>query len=383
MKHALLSASGAKRWMECPPSARLEEPYPDSTSEYAKEGTAAHTYAELKLGRIIGTVKNKEVKNFEKNNEYYSKSMTDYIETYTDLVMEKHAEAQTRSKDAILMLEQRLDFSRWVPEGFGTGDTVIISDGILEVIDLKYGKGVQVEAQNNPQLRLYGLGAWNIFRYLYDIKKVRTTICQPRLDNISTEELEVKELLEWAETQVEPKAKLAWDGNGEFKAGEHCRFCRARSTCRARAEANTELAKYDFKPAPELTKEEIADILAKIDELTSWAKDVKDHALEQAEKHGVKWPGWKLVEGRSRRTYTDEDKIAETLKKKRYRIKDIYKPKQLIGITAMQKLLGKKKMQELIGDYIVKPAGKPTLVPEDDKRPELSTADNAAEDFKK
>lgn len=383
MKHALLSASGAKRWMECPPSARLEEPYPDSTSEYAKEGTAAHTYAELKLGRIIGTVKNKEVKNFEKNNEYYSKSMTDYIETYTDLVMEKHAEAQTRSKDAILMLEQRLDFSRWVPEGFGTGDTVIISDGILEVIDLKYGKGVQVEAQNNPQLRLYGLGAWNIFRYLYDIKKVRTTICQPRLDNISTEELEVKELLEWAETQVEPKAKLAWDGNGEFKAGEHCRFCRARSTCRARAEANTELAKYDFKPAPELTKEEIADILAKIDELTSWAKDVKDHALEQAEKHGVKWPGWKLVEGRSKRTYTDEDKIAETLKKKRYRIKDIYKPKQLIGITAMQKLLGKKKMQELIGDYIVKPAGKPTLVPEDDKRPELSTADNAAEDFKK
>jgi hypothetical protein len=369
--------------MECPPSARLEEPYPDSTSEYAKEGTAAHTYAELKLGRIIGTVKNKEVKNFEKNNEYYSKSMTDYIETYTDLVMEKHAEAQTRSKDAILMLEQRLDFSRWVPEGFGTGDTVIISDGILEVIDLKYGKGVPVEAQNNPQLRLYGLGAWNIFRYLYDIKKVRTTICQPRLDNISTEELEVKELLEWAKTQVEPKAKLAWDGNGEFKAGKHCRFCRARSTCRARAEANTELAKYDFKPAPELTKEEIADILAKIDELANWAKDVKDHALEQAEKHGVKWPGWKLVEGRSRRTYTDEDKIAETLKKKRYRIKDIYKPKQLIGITAMQKLLGKKKMQELIGDYIVKPAGKPTLVPEDDKRPELSTADNAAEDFKK
>ncbi|MDW7668051.1 MAG: DUF2800 domain-containing protein [Bacillota bacterium] len=378
-KHAILSASGASRWLACPPSAKLEEELPDKTSVYAEEGTAAHTYAEIMLRTIIGGNDGGDIldaQQFEENNEYYSESMGDYINRYTDFVMEKYNEALSRSKDAKLMLEQRLDFSRWVPDGFGTGDTVIISDGILEIIDLKYGKGVQVESENNSQMKLYALGALNEYDFLYDINEVRMTIHQPRLDHVSTSSLKPEELMAWGNNTVQPIADMAIEGKGEFKAGDHCRFCKIRSTCRARAEKNLELATYEFKEPPTLSVDEIGKVLEKAAELKNWAKDIEKYALKEAEKKGTKFPGWKLVEGRSRRTYTDEDKIADVLKSKRYRVKDIYKPQQLIGITAMQKLLGKKKLGDLIGDYIVKPAGKPTLAPESDKRPELNLVED-------
>lgn len=373
--HAILSASGAKRWLTCPPSARLEEQYEDQPSEYAEEGTAAHALAEAHLGL------SKKALAKARKSEYYDQSMEDYVARYVDIVLERYAEAQARSKDAVLLLEQRLDFSEWVPEGFGTGDVVIIADGVLEVIDLKYGKGVQVDAEDNPQLRLYGLGAWQAWELMYDIRSVRMTIVQPRLDHVSTSEMITEDLLEWAEGYVKPRAALAWEGNGEYQAGDHCRFCKAKATCRTRAEANLALAAYDFRQGPELDQSEIADILGRIDDLVSWASDVKTYALEQAEKHGVKWPGWKLVAGRSIRKYVDPDQVAAALVAAGYDEALIYE-RSLLGITAMEKTVGKKAFAEILGDLVVKPEGKPTLAPENDKRPELNTAAQAAEDFK-
>ena len=373
--HAILSASGAKRWLTCPPSARLEEQYDDQTSEYAEEGTAAHALAEAHLGY------NEKIVAKARKSKYYDQAMEDYVARYVDIVLERYAEAQERSKDALLLLEQRLDFSEWVPEGFGTGDVVIISDGVLEVIDLKYGKGVQVEAEDNPQLRLYGLGAWQAWELVYDIRSVRMTIVHPRLDHVSTCEMVTEDLLEWADQYVKPRAALAWDGGGEYQAGDHCRFCKARATCRTRAEANLALAAYDFRQGPELDQSEIADILGRIDDLVSWAGDVKAYALEQAEKHGVKWPGWKLVAGRSNRKYADSDQVAAALVAAGYDEALIYE-RSLLGITAMEKTVGKKAFAEILGDLVVKPEGKPTLAPENDKRPELNTTAQAAEDFK-
>jgi len=279
------------------------------------------------------------------------------------------------TEGATVLLEQRLDFSPWVPEGFGTGDAVIITDNRLEIVDLKYGKGVPVSAECNPQLRLYALGAINEFGMLYDFKTVRTTIVQPRLDNISSEELAVEELLQWGET-VKPIAWQAFTGKGDFHAGDHCRFCRARYTCRARAEANLELAKYDFQEPEALTVEEIGEILYKAEELQQWVKDIKEYALIQAYQHGVKFPGWKVVEGRSVRKITDEEAVAERLRREGY---EPYK-QVLYTLTEFEKMIGKKRFNEIAGDLIEKPAGKPTLVPESDKRPEIPSA--AAVDFR-
>jgi len=312
---------------------------------------------------------------------FYSLELEDHIQTYLDIAIEKINSARARSKDAVILLEKRLDFSPWVPESFGTGDLVIIADGVLEIVDLKYGKGVPVSAVGNSQMRLYGLGAINQFSCLYDFEIVRMTIVQPRLDNISTDEITVDELLNWGETYVKPRAEMAFKGEGEFVAGDHCRFCRARYTCRARAEANLELAKYEFREPALLTHEEIAEILFKADELLAWITDIKTYALDQAQNHGVKFPGWKLVEGRSNRKYIDENAVAQTLIIEGYKEEEIY-TKSLIGITAMEKLLGKKRFEELLGDLIIKPPGKPTLVPESDKRPEISSIASAREDFK-
>jgi len=384
VKHAILSASGSEKWLNCPPSARLEEQITEEKSEYAAEGTFAHKLAELHLQNYLKLIKkaeyDKKLKQL-KENEFYSQEMEDYIQIYTDIAIEKINEAKNRSKDAIVFLEQQLDFSPWVPEGFGTGDVVIISDGIVEVVDFKYGKGVPVSAEENTQMRLYGLGAVNLFNILYDIKTIRMTIVQPRLDSVSTESLSVKELLIWGDTTVKPKAKLAFKGEGEFQAGDHCRFCRAKATCRARAEANLELARYDFQDPALLSNDEIAEILFKADELKAWAADIQTYALEQAYKHGIKFNGWKLVEGRSNRKYTDEEEVAKILIEKGYNEDDIYK-KSILNITAMEKLLGKKKFGELLDDLVIKPPGKPTLVPETDKRPELSSAAAAIKDFK-
>jgi len=385
MAHATLSASGAKRWMSCTPSARLEQQFPNEQSEYAAEGSHAHAIADLRLGRqIANSIKpsafKKKLAELQAN-PMYSAEMGDYVDDYVSQVSEIYMAAKSKYPSTLALLEQKLDYSKWVPKGFGTGDVVIISDGAIEVIDLKYGKGVPVSAENNPQMRLYGLGAIDTYEMLYDFSVVRMTIIQPRLDSTSTEELTVQELLEWADAEVVPKAKQAFAGEGEFCAGEHCRFCRARFTCRARAEENLKLAQYEFKEPPLLSHDEIAEILGKIAELQSWVKDVDEYALDQAVNHNVKFPGWKLVEGRSKRTITDPIDAADKLIVSGFADDLIHKPKEMLGITALEKLIGKKKFSELLSDLIVKPAGKPTLAPENDKRPEISSVASAEDDF--
>lgn len=387
--HAVLSASGASRWMACTPSADLEKDEPDQSSEFAMEGTAAHELSEIflmhEIGEISQMARTRRHNKFKKENRFYSPEMDDYVLQYVDVVVEKINEAKARSNDAVILLEQRLDFSNWVPEGFGTGDVVIIADGLLEVIDLKYGKGVAVSAVNNPQLKLYGVGAYSQYEMLYDIDSVSMTIVQPRLDSISSETLKATDLEAWADNEVQPKAELAWEGEGEFVPGEHCRFCKIRATCRARADENLAMAKYEFAEPeeiaadPQLGLTEIGKILFQAGELSKWAKDVEKYALDQAEKHGQKIEGWKLVEGRSNRRYADETKVFETLKKG-YE-EDRIAPRKLLGITALEKEIGKKLFASSLEGLIVKPSGKPTLVPETDKRAELNSAASAVEDF--
>lgn len=382
--HAKLSASGSKQWLTCTPSAKASEAFPEETSDFALEGTAAHELSELHLrhheGLISQVTYKRNLKKFKAENKFYSADMEDYVQSYVDIVIERINEARARSTDAVVLLEQRLDFSAWVPEGFGTGDVVLISDGVLEVIDLKYGKGVPVSAEGNTQMRLYALGAINQFGILYDIDTVRMTIIQPRLDSISTDEIGADDLLDWAESFVKPRAEMAMSGDGEYVAGDHCRFCKVRYTCRTRAEANLELARLEFAAPPTLSHEEIGEILAKAEELQKWAKEVQEYALKQAEQHGAKFPGWKLVEGRSNRKYANETEVSETLLAEGYDEEVIY-TKSLLGITAMEKQIGKKVFAELLADLVIKPAGKPTLVPESDKRPEINSTASAVADF--
>lgn len=383
--HALLSASGAKRWMSCPPSARLEESFEEEESIYAAEGTFAHSLAELILRYNNNEFsKTTFTRRYNKIREesFFNKEMEDYISDYAKMVWEIVNEARASCADALVLFEQRLDFSQYVPGGFGTGDVVIVADDTVNVIDLKYGKGVGVSAENNPQLRLYGIGAYLEHSILYDIKKVRMTIIQPRLENISVEELTVEELISWAEKEVLEKARLATAGEGEFSTGDHCRFCKARKTCRARADHNLELAKLEFADPALLAHEEIGEILRRAAELDHWVKDITDYVLAQALK-GEKFDGWKLVEGISRRKYADVQPVVDKLRAAGFHFDDIYKPNELIGITDMTKLLGKKQFEQLLSTpgLVIKPEGKPTLVPESDNRPELSTADSAKEDF--
>ena len=375
--HALLSASKAAQWINCPPSARLQEGIPDKRSEYADEGTTAHELGEIKLRRRITICNSAERARLDaelervKASPYYNAEMENAIQEYVEIVGERFMEAKARSSDAVVLLEERLDFSEWVPEGYGTGDVVLISDGVLEIIDLKYGKGVPVSAVGNPQMRLYALGAWSAYSYLYDIQEVRMTIVQPRLDSVSTDTLSIDELLEWAETVVKPAAVLADAGEGEFKAGDHCRWCKVKATCRARAEANMAALAYEFKEPALLTLEEIGSILHIADQLKAWAKDVEDYAHEQALK-GNKIPQWKLVEGRSNRQITDKEAARVALEAAGLE-QEKYLKVELLGISELEKRIGKKELTSLIGDLIVKPPGKPVLVPETDQRPELNS----------
>lgn len=382
--HALLSASGAKRWATCTPSARLEDQFAEESSSYAEEGTLAHELGELllkkELNQITPAAYKKELKVIQKN-PLYANEMMDYCQGYADIVIERYNAALAKTPDAQLIIEERLDFSLWVPEGFGTGDVLIVADGFIEVIDLKYGKGVQVDAKENYQMRLYGLGALDAYRVLYGTQMVTMTIIQPRLDHISTEELSAEELLNWGDEFIRPRAAIAFEGGGEFCAGDHCQFCKIKATCRARAEVNLELARYEFESPALLSYEEIGEILAKAEQLQKWAKDVQDYALDQAEKHGIRFPGWKLVEGRSNRKFTDEVAIAEMLLIEGFAEDKIYQPRKLFGITEMTKNLGKKLFEDILGPYIEKPTGKPTLVPEDDKRPEINSTAAAVKDF--
>lgn len=380
--HSRLGASSSHRWMNCPGSVKLCEAVPDKGSSYAEEGTLAHSLAELIINYNLGRIKkaefNKGMKKIQ-GSQYYSQEMQDYIKDYTEKVWELMNAAKSISKDAVLLTEQRLDFSDWVPDGFGTGDVVIVYDRVIHIIDLKYGKGVGVSAEENPQLMLYGLGALSSYDMLYDIEKVILTIIQPRLDSISTYEATAAELLEWGEKKVRPAAEETLKDDAKCVVGEWCRFCKVKAVCRARKDAMTELAKMEFSDPRLLEDYEIGEVLRLADQLTAWAGDVKEYAQEEAEK-GKKWDGWKLVEGRSNRKYSDEAKVAETLKGAGYEEALLYE-KKLYGITAMEKIVGKKPLAELCGSLIIKPPGKPVLVPESDKRPEINSADSAKKDF--
>lgn len=381
-KHARLSASSAFRWINCPGSVALSDQCPTpASSSYADEGTLAHAIGELKLRYVNDEISKRQLNAKMKpllQNEYYCGEMEEATGYYADAVIEA---LEAAGEDAELMIEQQFSLDRWVPEGFGTSDAVVIGGGVIQVIDLKYGKGIKVDARNNPQLRLYGLGAANLFDSLYDFDTVRMTIIQPRLDHISTEELPLSELLAWAEDEVKPRAQMAMDGTDYTAVGDWCRFCPAKAVCRKRAEYNLSIAKDDFRKPPLLSDEEIGEVLRRADELQHWVKDVGDYALEQA-LAGKQYDGWKLVEGRSVRKYADDLKVAEALKAAGYDEAMLYERK-LYGISAMEKIVGKKRLTETLGDLIMKPAGKPVLVPESDKREAINTAEAAKADFTK
>ena len=365
--HALLSASSSERWLRCPPSARLCESYDDKGSNYAAEGTDAHELCEYKLRQALGM----EAKDPTENLTWFNMEMADCASGYAAYILEQVEAAKQNCTDPVVLIEQRVDFSRWVESGFGTADCIIIADGTLQICDYKHGLGVLVSAEKNPQLQCYSLGALELFDGIYDIDTVQMTIYQPRRSNVSTYELSKDELYRWADEVLKPTADLAFAGDGNFLCGEWCGFCKAKHDCRARADANLELARYDFKLPPLLTDEEVEEILTRVDDLVSWATDIKEYALQQAIS-GKEWNGWKLVEGRSNRRYTNETAVANTVSSAGY---DPYDHK-VLGVTAMQKLLGKSRFDELLAAYIEKPQGKPTLVPESDKRPVMNTAKN-------
>lgn len=373
MAHALLSPSSASRWLACTPSARLEEKFPDTAGEYAAEGSLAHELCELLLHRYMGGNVNKRLAAIH-FDPLYSPEMYDHAVDYADTVWNKFSEAKKNTPDAVLHIEESIDLQKYVPEGFGTGDAVIISGGVLEVIDYKYGKGVEVSAVNNKQMMLYALGTLAKYDYLYGIDTVRMTIIQPRIGNISEYEMRAVDLYRWAEEELKPRAMMAYRGEGEFVPGNHCRFCRAKAQCRALAERNIEAARHEFDDVALLSDEEVAAVLEEVEGIKSWITAVEEYALKAA-LDGKRFPGFKLVEGRSIRKYRDSDEVAAVLLAQGFKADQIYKPRELQTITAMEKLLTKKGFNAMLGDLIIKPAGKPTLVPLDDRRPEWSSAE--------
>lgn len=371
-KHALLSASSSYRWLNCPPSVRLCESYEDKASNYAAEGTDAHSLCEYKLKVALGI----PAKDPTTNLTYYNEEMEKCADGYVAYILELVETAKQKCADPLVLIEQRLDFSKYVQSGFGTGDCVVIADGVIHIVDYKHGQGVLVEAEGNSQMKLYALGALEPFDGIYDIDTVSMTIYQPRRDNVSTHTVFKESLYQWAEEVLKPTAELAYAGDGEYQCGEWCRFCKAKNTCRTRAERNLELARYDFELPPLLQDDEIESILGKIDALNAWASDIKEYVLQSA-LSGKQWQGWKLVEGRSSRRYTDETAVAEAVSAAGF---DPYERK-IQGITAMSAMLGKKRFEEVLGGYIEKSQGKPTLVLASDKRPAIYTAQQDFSEF--
>jgi len=369
--HAILPPSGAHRWLHCTPSARLEQEFENVESVAAKEGTAAHTLCEHKLKKALRMRSKRPV------SDYDTDEMEECTDAYVDFVMEQYGLAKQNCKDPLVLIEQRLDFSCFVPGGFGTGDCIIIADDKLHIVDFKYGMGILIQAEENPQMKLYALGALELYDALYDIKDVSMTIFQPRRENVSTWTISVEQLREWAENELKPKAQMAYNGEGEYLPGEWCNFCRAAIKCRARAEEKLRLAQLEFRMPPLLADAEIEEILTVLPDLVKWANDITAYATDAAVSHGKEWRGFKIVEGRSVRKYRDEEKVAEAAQEAGYT--DIYR-KTLITLTEMQKLMGKKKFDEVLGSLICKPPGKPTLVPVTDKRPAINIT-NAGNEF--
>jgi hypothetical protein len=349
----------------------LELEFENTDSEAAKEGTAAHALCEHKLKKAL------KKRSRRPTSEYDSDEMEECTDGYVQFVMEQYEAAKQTCQDPIILIEQHLDFSCYVPDGFGTGDCIIVSDDTLHIIDFKYGLGVLVDAVENPQMMLYALGALELYDVLYDIREVSMSIFQPRRENVSTWTIPTTQLKEWAENELKPKAILAYNGEGAYVPGEWCTFCRASARCRVRAEEKLKLTQAEFRLPPLLTDAEIEEILAIIPDLTKWANEITSYATDAAVNHGKEWDGFKVVEGRSVRKYRDEAKVAETAKEHGYT--DIYR-QSLIPMTEMQKLMGKSKFEEILGDLIYKPPGKPTLVPASDKRPAINVS-NAINDF--
>ena len=369
MAHALLAPSSSAMWLACPPSAMKNAAAVDTSSSYAQQGSDAHEIGAFKIEKALGH----RVRDPTPDLAYFDEEMAEHTDAYCEFIMEQVQAAKQTCADPLVLVEQRLDFSRWVQDSFGTADCIIVADDVLTIVDMKFGVGCLVEADGNSQMRMYALGALHLFEALYDIHTVRTIIFQPRRDNVSIAEISKNDLLTWADEVLIPAAELAAKGEGEYKAGKHCQFCKVKATCRKRAEYNLEMARYDFEVPDALDDEEISVILNRADTFISWVNDVKEYALEQAIS-GRSFPGYKVVEGRSNRKYTDENAVAAAVTDAGY---DPYE-KKLMGVTAMTKLLGKKQFDALLSALIDKPKGKPTLVPESDKRPAWNTAQ---EDF--
>ena len=370
-RHAILSASNSYRWTQCSPAARLELEFDDTQSSAAAEGTAAHALAVHKLRKALKMRSKKPISPFDCDE------MDEYTDAYVDFVLEQLELAKQSCSDPLVLIEQRLDFSKYVPDGFGTGDCILIADKTLHIIDLKYGMGILVNAEHNSQMMLYSLGALEIYDSLYDIEEVSMTIFQPRRGNVSTWTIPVDDLRDWAENELKPKAELAFKGEGEYCPGDWCTFCRAALKCRARAEEKLKLAQSEFRLPPLLSDAEIEEVLGKLSDITKWANDLLAYATDAAVNHGKEWSGYKVVAGRSVRKFKDEDAVAEVAKVNGY--KDIYR-QSLITLTEFEKLMGKAKFNEVLGDLIYKPPGKPTLVPVSDKRPAINVS-NATNDF--
>ena len=371
-KHAFLSPSGSHRWLNCTPSAMLESEFPGGSSSAAEEGTAAHAFCEHKLKKALRRRSKRPV------SDYDSDEMQEYTDSYVDYVLEQLEVAKQTCKDPMVLIEQKVDFSEYVPDGYGTADCIIVSDDTLQIIDFKYGLGVLVDAEQNTQLMCYSIGALNIFDSLYDIKQVTMHIFQPRRENVQNWTIPVDELKAWAEHELKPKAQMALNGEGEYHPGEWCQLCKAAVRCRARAEEKLRLAQQEFKMPPLLTDAEIEEVLTILPDLTKWADGILAYATDAAVNHGKAWNGFKVVEGRSVRKYRDEELVAQAAKDHGYT--DIYR-QSLITMTEMQKLMGKKQFEQILGDLIVKPQGKPTLVPITDKRPAMNVT-NANNEFK-
>lgn len=371
-KHSSQSASGSERWIHCPPSAKLTAGMQDEETPFAAEGTAAHALCEWKVRKALKMRAGKRPAS-----DYWTDEMEECTDDYRDYVCDLVGQARQICKDPVTMVEQHLDFSCWVPDGYGTGDFLLVADGELNIVDFKYGRGVPVYADHNPQMMLYALGGMTIFDMLYDIHTVTMTIFQPRLSNISVWTIDATELYRWAEEELRPKAEMAAKGEGEYTPGPWCRFCKARNQCRARAESFLELARMEFRPPALLSDEEIAEVMEQVDELSRWASDVMAYATAAAIEDGRHFEGFKVVEGRSVRKFTDTAAVEKAAKDAGYT--DIYN-KTLITLTAFEKLMGKETFQEVLGPYVEKPKGKLTLVPVSDKRPEV-TISNVEDEF--
>ena len=377
-KHALLSPSAAHRWMNCTAAPLLEKDVEDNGSTFADEGTLAHAYCAKKLKEFLGLAVDEEKAEIAQLDEqYHSGEMDEYTDTYKTIVLEKFNAARAKTKDAQLLVEVKLDFSHYVPDAFGTSDAIIIADGVMEVIDFKYGKGVKVSAVENPQMMIYALGAWDLFNFEYDIRKVRMTIVQPRIDNISEFELNAADLINWAVDELQPKANEAYAG-GNQKPGNWCQFCKVKPNCKALSSMCIEAQQSN--PDPRKISKEVMEstILPLLSTFKTWLTGVEEYSLEQA-LSGVQYQGFKIVEGRSIRKITNPTAVMDLLDKEGFAKEAYIKPTELRSITDLEKLIGKKRFGAICAEYINKPQGKPTLVPESDKRPAFN---QAADDFK-